>query len=92
MSEIVAATASQVLEGVASAAGQSATQTTAEWLAEAQFERIVSEAGAEAVNAPVYRWDYSAADAFDKVVDESNAQQAFENWYNSGGNQSPTPP
>lgn len=90
MSEIVAATASQVLEGVASAAGQSATQTTAEWLAEAQFERIVSEAGAEAVNAPVYRWDYSAADAFDKVVDESNAQQAFENWYNSGGNQSPT--
>ena len=75
MSEIVAATATQVLEGVASAAGQSATQTTA---------------GAEAVNAPVYRWDYSAADAFDKVVDESNAQQAFENWYNSGGNQSPT--
>lgn len=90
MSEIVAATASQVLEGVASAAGQSATQTIAEWLAEAQFERIVSEAEAEAVNAPVYRWDYSAADAFDKVVDESNAQQAFENWYNSGGNQSPT--
>ena len=90
MSEIIAATAGQVLEGVASAAGQSATQTTAEWLAEAQFERIVSEAGAEAVNAPVYRWDYSAADAFDKVVDESNAQQAFENWYNSGGNQSPT--
>lgn len=90
MSEIVAATAGQVLEGAASAAGQSATQTTAEWLAEAQFERIVSEAGAEAVNAPVYRWDYSAADAFDKVVDESNAQQAFENWYNSGGNQSPT--
>ena len=90
MSEIVAATATQVLEGVASAAGQSATQTTAEWLAQAQFERIVSEAGAEAVNAPVYRWDYSAADAFDKVVDGSNAQQAFENWYNSGGNQSPT--
>lgn len=90
MSEIVAATAGQVLEGVASAAGQSATQTTSEWLAEAQFERIVSEAGAEAVNAPVYRWDYSAADAFDKVVEESNAQQAFENWYNSGGNQSPT--
>lgn len=90
MSEIVAATATQVLEGVASAAGQSGTQTVAEWLAEAQFERIVSEAGAEAVNAPVYRWDYSAADAFDKVVDGSNAQQAFENWYNSGGNQSPT--
>lgn len=90
MSEIVAATATQVLEGVASATGQSATQTTAEWLAEAQFERIVSEAGAEAVNAPVYRWDYSSADAFDKVVDGSNAQQAFENWYNSGGNQSPT--
>lgn len=90
MSEIVAATATQALEGVASAAGQSATQTTAEWLAQAQFERIVSEAGAEAVNAPVYRWDYSAADAFDKVVEESNAQAAYENWFNSGGNQSPT--
>lgn len=39
---------------------------------------------------PVYRWDYSGEQAFDKVVEESNAQQAYENWYNSGGNQSPT--
>ena len=91
MSEIIAATASQVLEGVASATGQSATQTTAEWLAEAQFRRVVEEAEAAATNSsPVYRWDYSAADALDKVVEESNAQQAYENWYNSGGNQSPT--
>lgn len=91
MSEIVAATASQVLEGVASATGQSATQTVEEWLAQEQFRRVVEGAESAATNStPVYRWDYSAADAFDKVVEESNAQQAYENWLNSGGNQSPT--
>lgn len=87
MSEIIAATASQVLEGVAAAEGQAATETVTEWLARAQFEKVVSEGNP---NAPVYRWNYSAADAFDKVVEESNAQQAYENWLNSGGNQSPT--
>lgn len=87
MSEIVAATASQVLEGVASATGQGATQTVEEWLAQEQFRKVVEES---AGNTPVYKWNYSAADAFDKVVEESNAQQAYENWYNSGGNQSPT--
>lgn len=91
MSEIVAATASQVLEGVASATGQGATQTIEEWLAQEQFRQVVEGAESAATNsAPVYRWDYSAADAFDKVVDETNAQQAYENWLNSGGNQSPT--
>ena len=91
MSEIVTATAGQVLEGVASATGQGASQTVEQWLAHEQFRRVVSEAEAAATNSsPVYRWNYSAADAFDKVVEESNAQQAYENWYNSGGNQSPT--
>lgn len=91
MSEIVAATASQVLEGVASATGQTATQTAEEWMAQEAFRRVVEESEAAATNsAPVYKWNYSAADAFDKVVEESNAQQAYENWYNSGGNQSPT--
>ena len=91
MSEIIAATASQVLEGAASATGQGATQTIEEWLAQEQFRRVVEEAEAAATNSsPVYRWDYSAEQAFDKVVEESNAQQAYENWYNSGGNQSPT--
>lgn len=91
MSEIVAATASQVLEGVASATSQSATQTVEEWLAQEQFRRVVESAESAATNStPVYKWDYSAADAFDKVVEESNAQQAYENWLNSGGNQSPT--
>ena len=87
MSEIVAATAGQVLEGVASATGQAATQTVEEWLAQEQFRRVVEES---AGNTPVYKWNYSAGDAFDKVVEESNAQQAYENWYNSGGNQSST--
>lgn len=91
MSEIVAATASQVLEGVAAAEGQAASETVAEWLARSQFEKVISESESAAVNStPVYRWDYSAADAFDKVVEESNAQQAYENWYSSGGNKSPT--
>ena len=91
MSEIVAATASQVLEGVAAATGQSATQTVEEWMAQEAFRKVIEEAEAAATNStPVYKWDYSAADAFDKVVEESNAQQAYENWLNSGGNQSPT--
>lgn len=87
MSEIIAATAGQVLDGVASATGQAATQTVEEWMAEETFKKVVEET---APNSPVYRWNYSAADAFDKVVEESNAQQAYENWLNSGGNQSPT--
>lgn len=87
MSEIIAATAGQVLEGVASATGQGATQSVTDWMAQEAFKTVVEET---APNAPVYRWDYSAADAFDKVVEESNAQQAYENWLNSGGNQSPT--
>lgn len=89
MSEIIAATAGQVLDGVATATGQGASQTVEQWLAQEQFRRVVEETGS-AANIPVYRWDYSAADAFDKVVEESNAQQAYENWLNSGGNQSPT--
>lgn len=92
MSEIIAATAGQVLEGVASASGQAAGQSVEEWLAIENFRRVVEEteqAGATG-RTPVYKWDYSAEEAFDKVVEESNAQQAYENWYNSGGNQSPT--
>lgn len=87
MSEIIAATASQVLEGAASATGQGATQAVEDWMAQEAFKKVVEETSP---NTPVYRWDYSAEQAFDKVVEESNAQQAYENWYNSGGNQSPT--
>ena len=92
MSEIVAATSCQVLEGVASATGQSATQTVEEWMAQENFRRVVEETGQAGATGkvPVYKLNYSAEQAFDKVVEESNAQQAYENWYNSGGNQSPT--
>lgn len=89
MSEIVASTAGQVFEGIASSTGQGAGQTVEQWLAEENFKRVV-DGSASASNSPVYRWNYSAQDAFDKVVDESNAQQAYENWLNSGGNQSST--
>lgn len=88
MSEIVAATASQVLEGVASATGQSQYETFMEWADKMGFDEAAQEWAVG--KDPVYRWDYSAEQAFDKVVEESNAQQAYENWYNSGGNQSPT--
>lgn len=88
MSEIIAATAGQVLEGAASATGQSQYETFMEWADKMGFDEA-AQAWATGKD-PVYRWDYSAEQAFDKVVEESNAQQAYENWLNSGGNQSQT--
>lgn len=90
MSEIVAATAAEVLSGVASAAGQASTETTAEWLARAQFERVLSESESAATNSsPVYRWDYSANEAFDRVVRETEADGAWQAWKNGGGDVTP---
>lgn len=90
MSEIIASTASQVLEGAASSAGQAAGQSVEEWLAEAQFRRIVDEAGSSATNsAPVYRWDYSADEAFDRVVRETEADGAWNAWKQGGGDVTP---
>lgn len=90
MSEIVAATAAEVLSGVASAAGQASTETTAEWLARAQFERVLSESESAATNsAPVYRWDYTANEAFDRVVRETEADGAWQAWKNGGGDVTP---
>lgn len=88
MSEITAATAGQVLEGAASAAGQSQYETFMEWADKMGFDKAAQEWAVG--KDPVYRWNYSASDSFDKVVEESNAKQAYENWLNSGGNQSPT--
>lgn len=84
MSEIVAATAGQVLEGVASATGQSATQTAEEWLAQEQFRKVVEDT---AGNSPVYKWsnDPTAIDNFDRVVRETEADGAWQAWKDGGG-------
>lgn len=92
MAEIVAATAAELLEGVAAAPAQGATQTVEEWLAEAQFQRIVQESGSQgAYNAPVYKWNYDPAadEAFSRLVDETSADGAWQAWKDGGGNVSP---
>lgn len=88
MAEIIAATASELLEGVASAPAQGAQQTVEEWLAEAQFQRVVQESGAQgAYNAPVYKWNYdpTAEEAFSRIVDETSADGAWEAYKSSDG-------
>ena len=100
MAEIVVATAAELLEGVAAAPAQGATQTVEEWLAEAQFQRIVQESGSQgAYNAPVYKWNYdpSAEEAFSRLVDETSADGAWEaykandGFVNQGGSAAPNP-
>ena len=89
MPEIVAAAAAEALNAIASTPGQAAGQSIEQWLAEAQFQRIVQESGAAgAGNAPVYNWKYDPAleDAFSKVVDESGAEGAWQAWKDGGGN------
>lgn len=88
MSEVIAATTAELLEGVASAPAQGATQTIEEWLAEAQFQRIVQESGAQgAGNAPVYKWNYDPAadEAFSRIVDETSADGAWQAYKASDG-------
>ena len=88
MAEVIAATATELLEGVASAPSQGATQTVEEWLAEAQFQRIVQESGSQgAYNAPVYKWNYDPAadEAFSRLVDETSADGAWEAYKASDG-------
>ena len=90
MSEIIAATASEVLEGIASAPTSQGYTSIEAWMAASDFERVVTQAEAEAVNMPVYKWDYSAADAFDEVVNETSADGAWQAYKTSGGDISPT--
>ena len=91
MSEIVAATASQVLEGVGSATGQAATQTVEEWMAQEGLRDVVeADEAFLRSHAPVYRWKYSTDQVLDKIAEEMNAEEAYQRWLESGGNQSPT--
>lgn len=91
MSEIVAATAGQVLEGVASATGQAATQTVEEWMAEEGLRKVVeADEAFLRSHAPVYRWKYTPEQVLDKVTEDTNALDAYTRWLESGGKQSPT--
>lgn len=88
MSEIVAATAAELLEGVAAAPGQAAGQSIEQWLQDAQMIRQLQEMGNP---QPVYKWNYDPAadEAFSKIVDETSADGAWQAWKDSGGNVSP---
>lgn len=85
MSEIIAATASEMLEAVATAPGQAAGQSIEQWLQDAQMIRQLQEMGNP---QPVYKWNYDPAadEAFSKIVDETSADGAWQAWKDSGGN------
>lgn len=88
MSEIIAATAAEALNAIASTPGQAAGQTIEEWLHDAQMIRQLQEMGNP---QPVYNWnlDPAADEAFSKVVDQYGAEGAWQAWKEGGGNVSP---
>lgn len=90
MSEIIAATAAEALNAIASTPGQAVGQSTEEWLADQLFKKVVEET-APGYQPPVYNWkiDPAAEDAFSKVVDQSGAEGAWQAWKDGGGNVSP---
>ena len=86
MSEIIAATASEMLEAVAAAPPQGSA-SYAEWAADQAFKRIVDQT-TPGYEPPVYKWNYDPAadEAFSKIVDETSADGAWQAWKDSGGN------
>lgn len=87
MSEIIAATATEALNAIASTPGQAVGQSTEEWLADQLFKKVVDET-TPGYQPPVYNWkmDPAAEDAFSKVVDQSGADGAWQAWKEGGGN------
>ena len=85
MSEIVAATAAELLEAVAATPAQG-TSTYAEWAADQAFKRIVDQT-TPGYEPPVYRWNYDPAadEAFSRIVDETSADGAWQAWKDAGG-------
>ena len=79
MAEFVAATAAEMLEGVASIPPQGAEAFDA-WAAEQAF-------GPSGTGTPIYRWNFDPAadEAFSKLVDETSADGAWEAWKESDG-------
>lgn len=86
MSEIVQATATQMLEGVQSFPS-SGTMTIEEWLEYAKFQRTVAESAPG--YTPAYRWDFQpdpgAAENLARVVEETTADGAWEAYKASDG-------
>lgn len=91
MSEIIAATAAEVLEGVASAGSQAAGQSFADWAADEAFKRVVDQTTPGYAEPPIYKWNYDPAadEAFSRLVDETSADGAWQAWKDGGGNVSP---
>lgn len=91
MSEIIAATAAEVLEGVASAGSQAAGQSFADWAADEAFKRVVDQTTPGYAEPPIYKWNYDPAadEAFSRLVDETSADGAWQAWKEGGGNVSP---
>ena len=85
MSEIIAATAAEALNAIASTPGQAAGQSIEQWLHDAQMIRQLQEMGTP---KPVYNWnlDPAADEAFSKIVDQYGAEGAWQAWKEGGGN------
>lgn len=85
MSEIIAATAAEALNAIASTPGQAAGQSIEQWLHDAKMIRQLQEMGNP---QPVYNWkmDPAADEAFSKVVDQYGAEGAWQAWKEGGGN------
>lgn len=90
MSEIIAATAAEALNAIASTPGQAAGQSVDAWLADQMFKKVVEET-TPGYQPPVYNWkvDPAAEEAFSKIVDQSGAEGAWQAWKEGGGNVSP---
>lgn len=88
MPEIIAATAAEALNAIASTPGQAAGQSIEQWLHDAKMIRQLQEMGNP---QPVYNWkmDPAADEAFSKVVDQYGAEGAWQAWKEGGGNVSP---
>lgn len=81
---VQAATYDEFFRSINSVPGQLPGESVEAWLQRTGFERAVAESGAEGAGAashvPVYKWDFSSADEFDRVVRETTADGAWENW------------
>lgn len=81
---VQAATYDEFFRSINSVPGQLPGESVEAWLQRTGFERAVAEAGAEGAGAashvPVYKWDFSSADEFDRVVRETTADGAWEAW------------
>lgn len=81
---VQSATYDEFFRSINSIPGQLPGESVEAWLQRTGFERVTAESAAEGAGAassvPVYKWDYSAADEFDRVVRETTADGAWKAW------------